>query len=93
MPQAEEVGEEAVEAVEQAAQEAGKDPSRFAVLGNSGRALTSGLLSLPDSAKLGIEVRHCLARSPPYRACLRCHHCTSTSAQPPNKRVMIYVCT
>jgi hypothetical protein len=54
--QAEEAGEEAVEAVEQAAQEAGKDPSRFAALRQSGQALSSGLLSLDDNAKLGIEV-------------------------------------
>ena len=60
--QAEEAGEEAVEAVEQAAQEAGKDPSRFAALQHSGQALSSGLLSLDDNAKLGIEVlcRTCL---------------------------------
>ena len=54
--QAEEVGEEAVEAVEQAAQEAGKDPSRLAALGQPGQALTSGILSLNDTTKLGIEV-------------------------------------
>ena len=48
-----------MEAVEQAAQEAGKDPSRFAALRQSGQALGSGLLSLDDNAKLGIEVLRC----------------------------------
>ena len=60
--QAEEAGEEAVEAVEQAAQEAGKDPSRFSGLGQTGQALTSGVLSMNDTTKLGLEVCICMQR-------------------------------
>lgn len=68
--QAEEVGEEAVEAIEQAAQ----DPSRFANLGQTGQAVTSGVLSMNDTTKLGIEVRDEAARRRPvphaHKPCL-----------------------